>query len=84
MLKVTDGYCLTFDLVLRRLRLNRPPSVRYVISAPLARSIFACDRKAARNIETSVGAITQPCFTPVLILKGSDRSPLRRTHPFML
>ena len=65
------------------LSLNTPPSVRYVMSTPLARSIFVCDRKAARNIEKSVGATTQPCFAPVLMLKGSDLSLSCNTHPFI-
>ena len=53
------------------------------MSTPLAWSTAASDIKAARNIENSVGAITQPCFTPVLMLNDPDCSPSYSTHPFM-
>ena len=54
-----------------------------MIPTPLAWSTAASDIKAARNIENSVGAITQPCFTPVLILNDPDCSPSNSTHAFM-
>ena len=54
-----------------------------MMPTPLAWSTAASDIKAARNIENSVGAITQPCFTPVLMLNDPDWSPSYSTHPFM-
>ena len=54
-----------------------------MMSTLLALSTAASDIKAARNIENSVGAITQPCFTPVLMLNDPDCSPSYSTHPFM-
>ena len=54
-----------------------------MMPTPLAWSTAASDIKAARNIVNSVGAITQPCFTPVLMLNDPDWSPSYSTHPFM-
>ena len=83
--KSTMDVDFTFVLALRRRMLNSSPSVRYMIHTPLAWSTAAgaSDIKAARNIANSVGAITQPCFTPVLMLNDPDCSPSYSTHTFM-
>ena len=75
--KSTMDIAFAFVFALRRRMLNSSTSV------PLAWSTAASDIKAARNIVNSVGAITQPCFTPVLMLNDPDWSPSYSTHPFM-
>ena len=45
------------------------------------RSSVACLSIMLKKMEKRVGAWTQPCFTPMLIAKGSERSPLSLTWP---
>ena len=86
----SSAYCksrmyvpFTFALALIRRMLNSSPSVRYMIHTPLAWSTAASDIKAAINIKNSVGAIKQPCFTPVVMLDDPDCSPSYSTHHCM-
>ena len=83
VLQIYDGCCFHIVFALRWRMLNSSPSVRSMMPTRLAWSTAASDIKAARNIENSVGAITQPCFTPVLMLNDHDWSPSYSTPRFM-
>ena len=39
----------------------------------------ACFRSVEKKIPNSVGARTQPCFTPLRMLKGSEMAPSYKT-----
>ena len=54
-----------------------------MIPTPLACLNAASDIKADRNIGNSVGAITQRCVTPLLMLNDPDCSPSYSIHPFI-
>ena len=43
--------------------------------------LVACSNILPKKIEKRVGAKTQPCFTPVDIMKGFDKSLLYYTCP---
>ena len=83
VLQIYDGCCFHFCLGFNKAAHVEQKSVRYMMPTPLAWSTAASDIKAAIHIENSVGAITQPCFTPVLMLNDPDCSPSYSTHPFM-
>ena len=64
-------------------RAKRPRAgciLRSMLSSSL-RSSVACLSIMLKKMEKRVGARTQPCFTPLLIAKGSERSPLSLTWP---
>ena len=43
----------------------------------------ACFSMRAKKTPNRVGARTQPCFTPLLMLKVSEVEPSKTTIPFM-
>ena len=75
VLQIYDGCCFHFCLRFKTAHVEQLPIGAW--------STAASDIKAARNIKNNVGAITQPCFTPVLMLNDPDWSPSYSTHHFM-
>ena len=68
---------------LRHRRLKRLPSRRYLTYTPSSssKSTVACLSIMLKKILKRVGARTQPCFTPLEMGKGSDRTPLSLIWP---
>jgi len=75
---ITVSFTLVMDC--RRLGLNTRPSVQYLRGIPSSESLKASVSIAANTMLKSVGASTQPCFTPLVIEKVSDMSPSSRTE----
>ena len=60
--------------------LNSYPSVRKMMPKPLVWLTAVSYIKAVRNAKNRVGAITQPCFTPMLMLNDPDFYPSYIIH----
>ena len=67
----------------RRRRLKRLPSRRYLTytPSPSSKSTIACLSIMLKKMLKRAGARTQPCFTPLEMEKGSDRSPFSLIWP---
>ena len=76
--------CESFDLALNLFRSRRVPSEGKLAPTPVGRLLPMRWRMAAIKTVKRVGAIMQPCLTPVTTLKGSVSEPLQRTAADML
>lgn len=73
----------TFVTAFRRLRLNRSPSVLYLTCIPPWQSWKAYVSMVEDTVLKSVGARTQPCFTPFITGKASEWSQSSGTLSIM-
>ncbi|GFR66032.1 hypothetical protein ElyMa_005547300 [Elysia marginata] len=73
----------TFVFALRRNRLNKLPSLLVWGKMPSSYPRKARRRSREKKMPNSVSARTHPCFTPLLIWKGSEDQPSYWTVPTM-
>ena len=73
----------TFGTAFRRLRLNSPPLVLYLTGIPTLQSWKAQVTMVENTVLKSVGARTQPCFTPFITGKASEWSQSSGTLTIM-
>ncbi len=67
----------------RRARLKRLPSLLVRMKTPSSDWLKAWRSSREKKMPKSVGARTQPCFTPLRIGKGSEDEPSYWTVPFI-
>ena len=73
----------TFGTTFRRLRLNSPPLVLYLTGSPTWQSWKAYVSMVENTVLKSVGARTQPCFTPFITGKPCELSQSSGTLTIM-
>ena len=73
----------TFGTTFRRLRLNSPPLVLYLTGSPTWQSWKAYVSMVENTVLKSVGARTQPCFTPFITGKPCEWSQSSGTLTIM-
>ena len=75
---------VTLVLAGRRAMLKSLPSALVWMYSPSLQSLKAYWRSMEKNMQKSVGARTEPCFTPLLTGKASEVAPLNHTVLCML